>query len=77
MKQKNSMNRRHEIPIPGAILILTGREITDNIPPGLYMEAIRRGKGVLRRRQKISRAERRGIKENDKAESKIVKNYPR
>lgn len=47
-----------EIKITKATLFLTERELLDSLPRELFVRALRRGKGIKRRRQYESRLEK-------------------
>lgn len=48
-----------EVKITKATLFLTERELLDALPRELFIEALRRGKGILRYRQAQERAAKR------------------
>lgn len=44
-----------EIPISGATMFLTEKEIMDNLPKNVKLEGLKRGKGIKRYRQRKQR----------------------
>jgi len=52
------MPRFIRIPITKAVLYLTEEELTGSLPRELFAEALRRGKGIERRRQFEARLEK-------------------